>query len=69
MKTFLALRFLAVLLRIARALEKSNEMARFRMKSEGLTMPDSKKPKKTEISVPTVQQWNENFLRERDEQE
>jgi hypothetical protein len=60
--TFTTLRMVAMLKRIAVALEESNELNRLRMEREGLV---GRKSKKVEISHPTVDSWNENHERKR----
>ena len=64
-KMFPGLRSVAWLKRIALALEEANEIQRERM---ALAYPEyarkhRKAPRKTEISTPTVEQWNSEWER------
>jgi hypothetical protein len=64
MKWFPEIRLLAMLRRIAKAIERSNELTQERMKFDYPQWRERPKPRKAEISVPTVEQWNKNYRRE-----
>jgi hypothetical protein len=65
MKLFPGLRTLALLRRIAKALEAGNQLARERMALEfpdyARKQPKSRKIRQTEITQPTVEEWNQNW--------
>ena len=65
MKIFSSLRTIALLRRIAKALEASNELARQRMALEfpdyARKQPRERKVRQTEITRPTTDEWNQGF--------
>ena len=69
---FRSLRLLALLRRIAKALERSNELANERLLRD---YPDlarergrkPKRPKVVEVYAPTVADWNEQWLKDHPE--
>lgn len=68
MRIFTQLRIAVLLRRLARSLERQNELAEQRMRLDYPEWRERPKPRPAEISVPTVAQWNEGFRRKRDEQ-
>ena len=64
MSIFGDLRLLALLRRIAKAIEHSNELTRERMKFDYPDWRERPKPRKAEISVPSVESWNNRYRKE-----
>lgn len=65
MKLFPGLRTIALLRRIAKALEASNQLNRERMSLEfpdyARKQPKVRKIRQTEITRPTIEDWNESY--------
>jgi hypothetical protein len=65
MKLFSGLRTIALLRRIAKALEAGNQLARERMALEfpdyARKQPKARKIRQTEITRPTIEDWNEIY--------
>lgn len=64
MKWLPELRLLSLLRRIAKALERSNELTKERMRYDYPMWKEKPKPRHAEISVPTVESWNQRYRRE-----
>ncbi len=64
MKLGLALRAVALLRRIAKALERANELEQYRIERDYPPVAStSAAPRMAEVSRPTLEQWNERHRR------
>jgi hypothetical protein len=65
MKLFAGLRTIALLRRIAKALEAGNQLAQERMALEfpdyARKQPKARKVRQTEITQPTIDEWNQAY--------